>query len=172
MRPFLFSSLMYFSCYHVRSELPELSINCSRTKRFILSEFANKQDSLSLSKLVISVPSKLSELASSANSFILNSNLAASLSTFIAKLYLEATLLGVQFLLIRLLRYLHCSWPSLILNLIVSPNMFCWLIRIINSVKWYASWFCHIDLKPIKPIWLQIEFAVDLANSNLFLIKI
>src|SRR6266480_2282764 len=95
MHPFLFSPLMYFSCCHVRSELPELSINCLRTKRFILSEFANKQDSLSLSKLVISVLSKLSELASSASSFISISNLAASWSIFIAKLYLGATLLGV-----------------------------------------------------------------------------
>ena len=81
-------------------------------------------------------------------------------------------MLGLQFSLIGLLKYFLCSYPFLILNLVVFSSTSCWFMHIVSSVKWCTSWFCHIDLRPMNPIWLQIEFTVELANSNLFLIRI
>src|SRR5437773_8812255 len=72
IRPFLFSPLVYFSCCQVSSELSELSINCSRIKRFILSEFTKEYDSLLFSRFVISVPFRLNELGFSTSFFILH----------------------------------------------------------------------------------------------------
>ena len=172
IRPFFLHARIYLICFQVKSVFPVLSVTCSSVKRFILSVVAKVRASFFPKRLMISVPVLSRFTVLSKCSLIRNPILAASCSTLYIKLCFGTILLKLNSLLVGLIILLVCSWLSFSLILAIVPIVSCLLSQIVSSVNWCASWFCYIERRPKKPLWLQIEFAVVLAKPNLFLIKI